>query len=94
MAALITIEILSRKGKVKIEPVAAAVVAPVVEAAISEPQPEMVELESPDLPQAPTSPAVAPSAPAPQPRGARKPYGPRDGDEYSERHDRRLKTGK
>lgn len=38
-----------------------------------------------DLPEAPVSPAIS---------GERKPYGPRKGDQYSERHDRRMRTGK
>jgi hypothetical protein len=41
------------------------------------------EAASPDLPEAPVSPAVS-GAP-------RKPYGPRNGEQYSERHDRRLR---
>lgn len=63
----------------------------------------VAELESPALPEAPVSPAVSaaiPSAPAAAnvaadedgaPRG---PYGPRDGQRYSKRHDRRLRNGR
>jgi hypothetical protein len=107
---LLAIEIVAKPGKSKDEPKSAAaipvadaqppalpvVVAPApveatVEAAIS-----VAELDSPDLPQAPTSPAVAPAptAPSRKRRGSRDPYGPRDGDEYSERHDRRLRNGR
>jgi hypothetical protein len=78
------IEIVARPGKPK-------PAAPAPEAAIS-----VAELESPDLPEAPVSPAI-PSAPA----AARKPgkksrgqYGPRDGERYSERHDRRIRNGR
>lgn len=42
--------------------------------------------EMADLPDAPVSPAVV--------GGERKPYGPRKGDQYSERHTRRQRTGK
>ena len=55
------------------------------------------DAESPSLPEAPVSPAVAiPTAPAAASKGGkRKPYGPRDGkDEYSERQDRRIRNGK
>jgi hypothetical protein len=62
-------------------------------AAISAPA-NVAELESPDLPAAPVSPAI-PSAPAPaKSTGKRSQYGPRNGDEYSERHARRLASGK
>jgi hypothetical protein len=94
VAFLITIEILSRKGKVKVEPAIPTVVTPVV---VAEPEPaiSMADLESPDLPAAPVSPAIpgTPKAPA-KARKPREAYGPRDGDEYSERHTRRQRTGK
>jgi len=41
---------------------------------------------APELPEAPVSPAVGSTK--------RAPYGPRKGDSYSERHDRRKRTGK
>ena len=41
---------------------------------------------APTLPEAPVSPAVS--------GGTRQPYGPRNGDQYSPRHDRRIKRGK
>lgn len=44
------------------------------------------EAASEDLPVEPTSP------PAPRQRGKRKPYGPRNGAEYSDRHQYRLAT--
>jgi hypothetical protein len=76
------IEIVARPGKPK-------PAAPAPEAAIS-----MAELESPDLPEAPVSPAV-PSAPkAAAPGKSREAYGPRDGERYSERHDRRRRNGR
>lgn len=56
---------------------------------------EMAELESPDLPEAPVSPAVVATPVAPQATRKRKPYGPRDGAKgYSERQDRRQRTGR
>lgn len=74
IALLVAVEVVSRPGK--LEPVVATVIAT---------QPEMAELESPDLPEAPVSPAV---------KGSRQPYGPRDGVEYSERHKRRPGVAK
>lgn len=78
------IEIVARPGKPMSIPAT-------TEAAIS-----VAELESPDLPEAPVSPAV-PSAPeaAAKKRGkSRDQYGPRDGERYSERHDRRMRNGR
>jgi uncharacterized protein DUF2637 len=76
------IEIVARPGKPK--------PAPATEPAIS-----VADLESPDLPEAPVSPAIprTPKAPA-KARKPREAYGPRDGEEYSERHSRRQRTGK
>jgi hypothetical protein len=55
------------------------------------------ELESPVLPEAPVSPAPAPMAAiptAPASSKARAAYGPRDGQQYSKRHARRLENGR
>jgi hypothetical protein len=60
----------------------------------TEPAISVAELESPNLPEAPVSPAVEMAAPkAPAAAKARGDYGPR-GEQYSERHDRRKRTGK
>lgn len=80
---LVAVEIISRPGKPKDS-------GPAISVAV---------LESPSLPAAPVSPAVVtpPSAPAPAQRRSRKEreaYGPRDGEEYSERQDRRIRNGR
>lgn len=54
--------------------------------AISQEEVTADDAESPALPEAPVSPAVS--------GGGRAPYGPRSGERYSERHERRIKTGK
>lgn len=46
------------------------------------------DAESPELPEAQVSPAIVSEG------SARKPYGPRKGERYSERHERRKRTGK
>jgi hypothetical protein len=74
-------------------PVVAEAPAAPVAVVVSEPT-EMAELESPDLPEAPVSPAVG-TPTAPKATAQRRPYGPRKGEEgYSERHQRRQRTGK
>lgn len=67
------IEIAARPGKPKNVPAEGP--------AISVPA-DVAELDSPELAEAPVSPAP------------RAPYGPRDGERYSERHDRRLRNGR
>ena len=79
VALLIAVEIMARPGK----PAKAIPVAP------ASPAISMAELESPDLPEAPVSPS--PAAISGKSRGE---YGPRKGDQYSERHNRRRRTGK
>jgi hypothetical protein len=54
------------------------------------PRYELAELESPELAAAPVSPAVMASAM----RDTRAPYGPRNGERYSERHERRQRNGR
>jgi hypothetical protein len=80
------IEIVARPGKPKS--------TPAIEPAISVPS-NVAELESPDLPEAPVSPAT-PTAPkaAGKPGKSRSQYGPRDGERYSDRHDRRIRNGR
>jgi hypothetical protein len=64
---------------------APAVSQPVVQETVTEPIAD--EAASPDLPEAPVSPAISGTT-------QRTAYGPRKGDRYSERHDRRIRTGK
>lgn len=74
------IEIVAKPGKPKATPV-------------EEPAISVADLVSPDLPEAPKSPAVVPAAPSQ--RGTRGDYGPRDGKpEYADRTARRKRTGK
>lgn len=81
------IEIVARPGKPKPVPANEA-------AAISAALATAVEAALP-VPDAPVSPAI-PTAPkaARKPSKSRDAYGPRDGEEYSERHDRRLRNGR
>lgn len=77
------IEIVARPGKPKSIPA-------------SEPAISVAELEDPALPEAPVSPAI-PSAPAAVRKPSKKSrgqYGPRDGQRYSDRHDRRIRNGR
>jgi len=74
IALLLAIEVVARPGKPKPVP------------AITQEEVTADEAASPDLPEAPVSPAIS--------GGSRQPYGPRKGDEYSTRHQRRIKTGK
>jgi len=64
-------------------------------AAISVPS-DVAELDSPDLPEAPVSPAIpsAPKAARTPGKKSRGQYGPRDGQQYSDRHDRRIRNGR
>lgn len=80
IALLIAVEIVSRPGRRKIEPA-----IPQAPAAVT-----VAELEEPDYPDAPISPA-----PVGRTRKANKAARVAAGDdEYSERHERRLRRGK
>lgn len=76
---LLAIEIVARPGKPRSAPAISA-----------------DDAASPDLPEAPVSPAVTVPQPpkAARGKGKRSAYGPRDGEQYSERHDRRLRNGR
>lgn len=71
LALLLAIEIVARPGKPKAQPVA---VEQTIAEPVEEPEVTMAELESPQLAEAPVSPATT--------------------RQYSERHDRRLRTGR
>lgn len=76
IALLVGIEIVARPGKLKAAPAAPAITVTADEAA------------SPELPEAPVSPAILVSEPRQRQR-----YGPR-GEDYSQRQERRIRRGR
>lgn len=84
LALLLSIEIVARPGKPKVEqPRVSPEQVRVTPEPVRQAQ-QVVAAEVSRLP-VPVSPAIS---------GERQPYGPRKGDSYSERHDRRIRNGK
>lgn len=84
---LLAIEIVARPGKLRLPAILKGIATPataVETPAIEVPETAAAIVED-TLPEAPVSGGAA---------GTRKPYGPRKGDAYSERQDRRIRTGK
>lgn len=69
-----------------VQPVAVVTVPVPAEATTDEAAISVAELVAPDLPEAPQSPAPVGTI--------RQPYGPRDGEQYSDRHQRRQRSGR